>query len=213
MLRIGDIKGVEIEVPRASVEEMRPAQLSLMPEGLPKAIGPERMRDLMTFLLLAEPGVLEPGPIEQPGAPPPRTRAEVGELLRDCQAGRRRNAQAAWTSCWFPDRKITARASTTIRRGRSGGRSCLVARPRSTVEKADPWPSAEQWKSADVVVMFSANPAWTPERAKDLDAFFARGGGLVLLHFAVNGQRAPEEYARRIGLAWNPSARSFATAS
>jgi type 1 glutamine amidotransferase len=69
------------------------------------------------------------------------------------------------------------------------------------------WPTPEQWNWADVVVMFSANPAWTPEHAKDLDAYFARGGGLVLLHFAINGQRAPEEYARRIGLAWGPGAK------
>ncbi len=207
-LRIGDIKGVETEVPRASVEEMRPAQLSLMPEGLPKAIGPAGIRDLMTFLLLAEPGVLEPAPIEQPGAPPPRTRAEVGELLRDAKPvdvetlkplnivlvsgpkdhGPGEHDYPAWQSRWT---------------------QLLTRSPLVTVDKADPWPSAEQWKTADVVVMFSANPAWTPERAKELDAFFARGGGLVLLHFAVNGQRAPEEYARRIGLACNPSTTKF----
>jgi hypothetical protein len=49
--------------------------------------------------------------------------------------------------------------------------------------------------------MFSANPAWSSERASELDAFFARGGGLVLQHYAVNGGPAPEELARRIGLA------------
>jgi putative heme-binding domain-containing protein len=208
MLRIGDIKGVETEVPRSSVEELRPAQLSLMPEGLPKAIGPEGMRDLLTFLLLAEPGVLEPAPIEQPNAPPPRSKAEVGELLRDAKPidaatlkplkivlvagpkdhGPGEHDYPAWQTRWA---QLFSRS------------------PKVTVEKADPWPSSEQWQQADVVVMFSANPAWTPERAGELDAYFARGGGLVLLHYAVNGQRAPEEFARRIGLAWNPNGSKF----
>ncbi len=71
------------------------------------------------------------------------------------------------------------------------------------VATANPWPTPEQWKTADVVAFFSANPGWNPARAKELDAFLERGGGLVYLHFAVNGQRAPEELARRIGLAWD----------
>jgi putative heme-binding domain-containing protein len=203
VLRIGDIKGVETEVPRDSVEEMQPAMLSIMPEGLPKAIGPTGMRDLLTYLLVAEPGGLEPAKIEIEGAPAPRSRAEVGAVLKNAQSvdaeklkplqivlvsGRKDHGPGehdypAWQDRWT----------------RLFGRSTNV-----TVGRAKAWPSAEQWKTADVVVMFSANPAWAPERAKELDAFFQRGGGLVLLHYAVNGQRAPDELARRIGLAWHP---------
>jgi type 1 glutamine amidotransferase len=183
---------------------MKPAMLSIMPEGLPKAIGAQGIRDLLTFLLLAEPGGLEPAPIERTGAPPPRAPAEVGALLKNTQPldaaklkplkivlvsgpkdhGPGEHDYPAWQERWT----------------RLLGRAAKV-----TVSRANPWPSADQWKTADVVVMFSANLAWTPERALELDAYFKRGGGLVLLHYAVNGQRAPDELAKRIGLAWNPA--------
>ena len=55
---------------RSEVEALHPSALSTMPEGLDKALGPNRLRDLMTFLL-AEP--LKPAPLERDGAPPPRT--------------------------------------------------------------------------------------------------------------------------------------------
>jgi type 1 glutamine amidotransferase len=57
--------------------------------------------------------------------------------------------------------------------------------------------------------MYSANPAWNEDHAKELDAYLARGGGLVLLHFAVNGQNAPDALAERIGLAWKNGASKF----
>jgi type 1 glutamine amidotransferase len=52
------------------------------------------------------------------------------------------------------------------------------------------------------VVIFSANQGWSPDRAKQMDDFFARGGGMVFLHWGINGLRAPEELAQRVGLAW-----------
>ena len=50
-----------------------------MPEGLDTALGPERLRDLLTFLL-TDP--LGPAKIEGEGAPPPRRRAEVDDALK-----------------------------------------------------------------------------------------------------------------------------------
>ena len=49
-----------------------------MPEGLDTALGPARLRDLLTFLL-TEP--LQAAKIEHEGAPPPRRRAEVDAVL------------------------------------------------------------------------------------------------------------------------------------
>jgi hypothetical protein len=83
----------------------------------------------------------------------------------------------------------------------------LALAPRVEVATADRWPSADEWQSADVAVFFSANPAWSPERAKDLDAFLYRAGGVVFLHYAVNGRRAPDELAQRIGLALSDISR------
>jgi type 1 glutamine amidotransferase len=77
------------------------------------------------------------------------------------------------------------------------------------VETVDGWPSQKLLDGADVVVLYSANPGWTAERGKQLDALLARGGGLVYLHWAVNGQKAPDALAQRIGLAWGTPASRF----
>ncbi len=130
MLSIGDIKGVETEVPRASVEEMKPAMISIMPEGLPKVIGPGGMRDLLCFLLLAEPGDSSRRHSSGPG---PRRRAPGRKSASSSEMRRRsipRNS-SHWTSCWSPDRKTMGPASTTIRPGKSDGRSCSAEPPRS----------------------------------------------------------------------------------
>jgi type 1 glutamine amidotransferase len=71
------------------------------------------------------------------------------------------------------------------------------------------WPSAEQFKTADVIVFYSDNPAWNAERAKELDVFLARGGGAVYLHYAVDGQKDVDALAQRIGLAWRGGASKF----
>jgi len=76
-----------------------------------------------------------------------------------------------------------------------------------TVETADRWPSPEQWQRADVVAFYHDNPAWTADKAKDLDAFLERGGGLVFLHWSLNAYRDVEPLADRLGRAWGPGAR------
>ncbi len=79
-LLIGDGQGHQTEVPRAEVEALQPSTVSTMPEGLATALGPERMKDLLTYLMTP---TLEPAPIHREGAPPPRTRAEVDAVLRE----------------------------------------------------------------------------------------------------------------------------------
>lgn len=129
VLKVGDSKGVEVEVPRASVEQMTPATLSIMPEGLPKAIGAEGMRDLLTFLLTAEPSDLQPAPIEHAG----RLRhARMPKLARSC--GRPNRSRPMHSnrsrSCSSPDPRITAPANTTTRPGNGAGRRCSAAPTR-----------------------------------------------------------------------------------
>src|SRR5262249_6855005 len=60
---------------------------------------------------------------------------------------------------------------------------------------------AEELKTADALVFFQAG-IWNKQRATDLDAFLARGGGAVFIHFAVGGDPDPSGFAERIGLAW-----------
>jgi type 1 glutamine amidotransferase len=78
-----------------------------------------------------------------------------------------------------------------------------------TISTARVWPSKDDLAKGDVLVWFSANPGWSVERAPELDAFLARGGGMVYLHYAVNGRAAPEALAQRIGLAWRDGHSQF----
>ena len=72
---------------------------------------------------------------------------------------------------------------------------------RVEVAAAREWPLAEQFANADVVVFYQQG-VWTPARAKDLDAFLARGGGAAYLHWAVDGGADSKGFAERIGLSW-----------
>ena len=78
----------------------------------------------------------------------------------------------------------------------------LAQVPGVTVEPADRWPSAEQWRTADAVAFFHDNPAWEAAKAADLDTFLARGGGVTFLHWSVNCYRDAAPLAARLGRVW-----------
>jgi len=77
------------------------------------------------------------------------------------------------------------------------------------VELVNGWPTPGQLRGADVIVFYSNNPGWSGARAKELEAFLARGGGVVYLHYAVDGHRDVEALAERIGLAWRGGRSRF----
>jgi type 1 glutamine amidotransferase len=62
------------------------------------------------------------------------------------------------------------------------------------------WPAADEFRQADVIVFFQHGD-WDGKRAADIDAFLERGGGLVYVHWAVDGRDHAADFARRIGLA------------
>ena len=70
------------------------------------------------------------------------------------------------------------------------------------VEVSTPWewPEKSEFAKADVMVFYQHGD-WTPERAADIDAFLARGGGLVYIHWAVDGRKDAPGFSKRIGLA------------
>ena len=190
-----------------------------MPAGLQNVLSRQQLTDVLTYVLTRPP---EPAPIEIDGAPPPRTKAEIERLL----AANSSSAAGAAATAIATDGPPPAAPPPL--------RLLLVAGPKDhglnehdypdwqrrfarllaladgvTVETADGWPAAAQLASADAIVMFSANPGWNAARASELDAFLARGGGLVLLHYAINGRDAVAEYAQRTGLAWRDGASRF----
>jgi putative heme-binding domain-containing protein len=194
-LIVGDEKGQETVLERSEVDELQPATKSIMPEGLPKQLGPERLRDLLTFLLTEPPHM----PLDAKGPPPPpRTRAEVQAILAGAPhppektrplrivlvAGKKDHGPGehdypAWQKAWA---------------------ELLAAADGVEVTTAWEWPKSEEFRTADVIVFFQRG-TWTPERAQAIDAYLARGGGLVYIHWAVDGGADAPGFAQRIGLA------------
>jgi len=76
----------------------------------------------------------------------------------------------------------------------------LAEAPNTTVKTAWEFPTQEEADGADVMVFYQRG-RWNEERARLIDPFLARGGGLVYIHWAVDGQGGQEEFAKRIGLA------------
>src|SRR5262249_27116360 len=153
---VGDHAGKEHVLAQSDIESLAPLSTSTMPEGLDKVLGPEKLRDLMTFLL-TEP--LRPAPIERDGAPPPRLPAEVDKILGESippPAQRRplRVLLAAGPKDHGPgehDYPLWQRRWRVL----------LSLAQGVTVDEAFGWPSADQLRRADVLVMYSHNPGWT----------------------------------------------------
>ncbi len=194
-LILGDDNANETTISRDEIAEMQPATVSAMPKDLDKKVTQGQLRDLLTFLL-TEP--LTPARLELADAPPTRRRTEVAALLKSA------NPLAT------PKRKIVLVAGP---KDHGPGEhdyplwqrrweNLLSLAEGASVTTATNWPTPRQWETADVIVMYSANSDWTAEKANKLDAYLNRGGGLVLLHYAVNGRNAVEAFGERIGLAW-----------
>jgi putative heme-binding domain-containing protein len=202
-LHIGDAQGKVTTVRRAQVESMQTSPVSIMPEGLPKQLGPEKMRDLLTFLLTEPPRMPDYG---AGSPPPPRSLHEVQAVLAGAPeppekvrpihvvlvAGKKDHGPGehdypAWLKVWP---------------------KLLTMADQVTVTTAMDWPTAADLKTADVMVFYQQGK-WTPERARDIDAFLVRGGGLVYLHYAVDGGADAPGFAQRIGLAWRGGQSKF----
>jgi type 1 glutamine amidotransferase len=86
-------------------------------------------------------------------------------------------------------------------------KQALAGASKVKITTAWQWPSPEQLKSADLVVMFcyrSGGPrrTWNEQRIKDLEAYLARGGGFVVIHSATYtlGDLERPEGKRVVGL-------------
>jgi len=202
-VHVGDAQGKVTTLRRDQIETMRSSPVSIMPEGLPKQLGPEKMRDLLTFLLAELPRMPEYGPGTPP---PPRRLSEVQTVLAGAPdppakarpihvvlvAGKKDHGPGehdylAWLKVWP---KLLGMADGV------------------SVTTALDWPAPADLGTADVIAFYQQGK-WTPERARDIDAYLARGGGLVYLHYAVDGGADAPGFAQRIGLAWRGGASKF----
>ncbi|MCI0455870.1 MAG: ThuA domain-containing protein [Gemmataceae bacterium] len=203
LLHLGDEQGKTTTVRRDEIDRMATVPISLMPGELPRQIGPEKMKDLLTFLLTEPPRMPDYGK-GQP--PPPRALQEVTAILAGAPdppartrplhvvlvAGKQDHGPGehdypAWLSVW---QRLLSMADGV------------------KVTTAMEWPSAAEFKTADVMAFYQRGK-WTPERARDVEKYLARGGGLVYIHWAVDGGNDAPGFAQRIGLAWRSGASKF----
>ena len=200
----GDPEGEKAPIHKDQIDKVIASPISVMPEGLEQGLGPERTRDLLTFLLTQP---LEPAPLERPGAPPARSRAELEAVLKAAADADRAADAAPLRVLLSAGPKDHGPGEHDYPKWQERWAKLLTMAEGVQVSTCQGFPSADQFRAADVVVFYSNNPGWSKEKAADLDAFLARGGGLVYVHYAVDGHAAPAELAERIGLAWRAGSK------
>lgn len=208
-LMLADAAGRLTPVPRKQITSMKPSAISLMPEGLLNALSPQQVKDLLTFLLMPAP--LAPAALEISGEPPARSLAEVEKILNP-------TGQTPDTPAKIPRTLFVVLCAGPKDHGpgehdyplwQKRWTPLLGLAAQTTVQTADRWPTKEQLAKADVIVFYSNNPDWNAARAGELDGFLQRGGGLVYIHYAVDGHKHCDELAERIGLAWRGGQSKF----
>ena len=194
-LLLGDEKGTVTKLSESDIESITASKTSVMPTGVAQKLTADQMKDLITFLMTPPPHM----PLESPlTAPPLRTQAEVAAALAGSPQvpeptrplnlvlvdgpkdhGPGEHDYPAWKSAW---------------------EELLSAADNVSVSTATEFPSDDQLASADVLVFFQKG-SFEPDRPAKLDAFLARGGGAVYIHWAVNGSDQVQEFSKRIGYA------------
>lgn len=201
-LHVGDATGKTTIVDPAEVEEMNASSVSIMPEGLLKNFSKEQTRDLLTYLLTPGPSM----PRENIGVrrPVPRSITEVNAILANAPElpsewrklrvvlvagpkdhGPGEHDYPAWLKAW---------------------QELLSIGDNVEVVSAMSWPEPEEFQKADVIIFYQRGE-WNSERAAAVDDFLERGGGLVYVHYAVDGQQDAPGFAKRIALAWGNGAK------
>ncbi|MEA2709956.1 MAG: hypothetical protein QOF78_2557 [Phycisphaerales bacterium] len=200
----GDAEGEKGQLRRSSIKTMKASPISVMPSGILEGIGPEKTRDLLTFLLTVP---VEPAVIERKGAPPPRPRSEFDAVMKAATTAPATSSLKELHVLLVSSAKDHGPSEHDYPAWQKRWSTLLALADNVKVDTANDWPTQAQLQSADVAVFYSANPAWNEQRGKEFDAYLSRGGGAVFLHMAVHGQKHPQALADCIGLAWGPGAK------
>jgi putative heme-binding domain-containing protein len=192
--------GLEIERRRAQVRSVEPMRNSLMPDGFEETLSAGQMEDLLTFLLT---NPLEPAVLTRfdPSPPPARARKEFERLLANGSTMLRARLRVLLVA----DEKDHGIDEHDYPRWLERWSRLLALADQVTVATNIGFPAAAQLAAADVTVFCSRNSGWDSHAAALLDEYQERGGGLVYLHWGIEGGKAARALADRVGLAFSMS--------
>ncbi len=195
--------GAEIRVPKADVVSQTPLKTSIMPPALDDVLGAGDYRDLMAYLLTESPlmGVYADG--ERPAK---RTRAELDAVLAGAPSPRLPTRELKIV--FVAGKKDHGKGEHDYPRWREVWSRLFTLAEKVSLELAEEWPDAAQWQRADAVVFYRRGD-WSEARARDFDAFLARGGGATFIHWALEAGEAAPALATRLGLASNRAQTKF----
>jgi type 1 glutamine amidotransferase len=175
---------------------------SLMPEGFGTTLTADQQEDLLTFLLT---NPLEPARITrtEPGAPPPRTRKDFQPFLPSTNALPR--SLSTLRILLVGDEKDHGLDEHDYPLWLTRWPKLLALADNVSVTTCNGFPAADQLRAADVTVFYSRNSGWNAAAAAQLDEYQKRGGGLVYLHWSIEGGKDVKALSDRIGLAFSMS--------
>lgn len=194
--------GVTQEWLRSEISSIEPLKTSLMPAEFGNNLTETEREDLLTFLLTLP---LEPAVFNrtEPSTPAPRSAAQVAPFLT---ASDETIQQKPLRILLSADEKDHGTDEHDYPQWLERWSKLLALADKVTVDTCMGFPPTEKLDAADVVVFYGRNAGWNLRAAKALDVFQKRGGGLVYLHWAMEGGTEAKALAGRIGLATSSSA-------
>lgn len=203
---IQDIVGNRTAISLQDIKSTSPMSNSLMPPGLDKMLGEQKMKDLMTYLLTS----LKPAEYSRNfGVPQIRNASEVNAVLRNRNTKSENKADKLLKILWVSGPKDHGPDEHDYPLQQERWTQLLSLADSVEVTNASQWPSPAQFNEADVIVFYWNYPEFNEEHGKQLDTFLQRGGGLVYLHYAVDATANPQALADRIGLVWKRGSSKF----
>ncbi len=174
-----------------------------MPKGLVDQLKESEIQDLLAYLMAA--------PVAKPQklAFPRRSAEEIGAVLKSLPVPGEKLDHKPIVVTLVASKQDHGRGEHDYPAWQRSWTKLLRAAKGVTVENANDWPSAEQWRDSDVLVFYFWNHDWSAQRLEQLDQFLARGGGAVVLHAALIADSNPETLANRWGLAAQPKRTKY----
>jgi len=202
-LAIADQLAKQTTVPIDTIEQVFPQATSMMPKGLTDALKESEVQDLLAYLL-APPTPQKPEPEF-----PRRSTAEIEAVMAALPAPPLETASKPIVITLVASKQDHGRGEHDYPAWQASWTKLLQAAKGVTVHAALDWPSPEQWRDSDVVVLYFWNHDWSAERLQQLDQYLARGGSAVVLHAGLISDSDPETLANRWGLAAQPKRTKY----